>query len=308
MSAQSPTKFDQIKTVDPKATKATKALYANLKKLSKDHILFGQQDALAYGVHWREWHEWRSDVQDVCGKSPAVYGWDMSKLGRYEYNIDTVNFEQIQGWMKGVFRGGGINTVSWHFDNFVNGKTSWDTGENVVAAILPGGEFHEAYKAKLDLFADFVRGLRVGLVFRRDIPIIFRPFHEHTGNWFWWGKKHCSTEEYIALWRFTVEYLRDEKGMHNLLYAYSPDIFKNKKEYLARYPGDDYVDILGFDDYHDVGKGGKTKNLIKRLRMLVEMAQEKDKVAALTETGFETIPNKTWWTEKLLNPIKNDPV
>ena len=300
-------RYAKINTVDSSATKATKALFANLKQLSKTNILFGHQDALAYGVEWKEWHKQRSDVKDVCGKHPAVFGWDLSKLGKYEHNIDSVDFEQMKGWMKEVYKMGGINTVSWHFDDF-HGGDSWTVGTNVVKTILPGGSKHAAYKAKLDLFSDFIKDLRVGFIFKKDIPIIFRPFHEHTGNWFWWGKKHCSVEEYKALWHFTVKYLRDEKGLHNLLYAYSPDIFEDKAHYLERYPGDEYVDILGFDDYHDVGKGGKIEDLTRRLRMVVELAEEKDKVAALTETGFEAIPNDTWWTNTLLKHIKSDPI
>ena len=301
-------KYDQIQTVDRNATKETKALFANLQKLSKEHILFGQQDALAYGVMWRDWHKWRSDVNDVCGKFPAVYGWDMSKLGKYAHNIDTVNFEHMKEWMKEVYRNGGINTISWHFDNFANGKSSWDTGEKVVATILPGGENHAAYLEKLDLFADFVDDLRVGFIFKKAVPIIFRPFHEHTGQWFWWGKGHCTPDEYKALWRFTVTYLRDVKGLHNILWAYSPDVFQDKTHYLECYPGDEYVDILGLDDYHDFSEHGEVSDLIERLRMLVELAQERNKVAALTETGLEKIPIDNWWTEHLLAAIKKDPV
>ncbi|MEM6380058.1 MAG: glycosyl hydrolase, partial [Bacteroidota bacterium] len=170
-------KYAKIKTVDAKATKQTKALYANLKRLAKTNILFGHQDALAYGVEWKEWHKSRSDVKDVCGKHPAVFGWDLSKLGKYSHNIDTVDFEQMKGWIKEVYKMGGINTISWHFDDF-HGGDSWTVGKNVVKTILPGGTKHQAYKAKLDLFVDFVKDLRVGFIFKKDIPIIFRPFHE----------------------------------------------------------------------------------------------------------------------------------
>lgn len=298
----------EFKLADKNATKETKALYANLRTLAEKHILFGQQDGLAYGVNWKTWHKKRSDVADVCGKFPAVHGWDMSKLGKYDHNIDTVDFEHMKAWMKTVYRSGGVNTVSWHMDNFFNGKTSWDTGDKVVAEILPGGTKHEIYKEKLDLFADFVKDLRVGFIFKKDVPIIFRPFHEHTGSWFWWGRAHCSPEEYKSIWRFTVQYLRDEKGLHNLLYCYSPDIFEDKAQYLERYPGDEWVDVLGFDDYHDLSEKGNSEHLVNRLRMLVELAEEKNKIAALTETGQESIPEENWWTERLLNPIKSDPV
>ncbi|MEL6867320.1 MAG: glycosyl hydrolase, partial [Bacteroidota bacterium] len=300
-------RYSTIKTVDPKATKATKALYANLKKLAKTKLLFGHQDALAYGVTWEDWHKHRSDVEDVCGQHPAVVGWDLGKLGDSPHNLDTVDFEHMKAWIKKVYKMGGINTISWHMDNFYGGST-WDVGNKVVAALLPGGEKHAAYLAKLDHFANFVRDLRVGFIFKKKIPIIFRPFHEHTGSWFWWGKGHCSPEEYKALWRFTVEYLRDEKGLHHILWAYSPDIFNDKAHYLECYPGDEYVDILGLDDYHDMGANGHPEDLTKRLRMVVELAQEKDKVAALTETGLESIPQANWWTDTLLRSIQADPV
>lgn len=303
-----PTEWPWSKLVDPQATPATRALYANLQNLSGKKIIFGHQDALAYGVNWKNWHKRRSDVHDVSGKHPALVGWEFSKLGKYPHNIDSVDFAQMQGWIRQVYRMGGINEISWHFDNFVNGLSSWDVGDNVVAAILPGGVYHEAYRDKLDRFADYIHATRTGFFKKKDIPIVLRLFHEHTGAWFWWGQPHCTPEEYKTLWQFTVHYLRDVKNMHNILYCYSPDVFRDKAHYLECYPGDDYVDILGFDDYHDLGTNGHTEDLLRRLRMLVELADEKGKIAALTETGQEGIKDPEWWTQKLLEPIKSDPV
>lgn len=303
-----PNRFEMINTVDPEATRETKALFTNLRTLASERLLFGHQDALAYGVEWKEWNQCRSDVADVCGMHPAVVGWDVSKLGQRSYNIDTVDFVAMQNWIKEVYRMGGVNTISWHMDNLLTGGDSWDQGKNVVRAILPGGERHADYVAKLDLFADFVAELRVGFLFKQDIPIIFRPFHEHTGRWFWWGQPHCSPEEYKALWRFTVSYLRDEKGLHNLLYCYSPDRFRDREHYLECYPGDEWVDILGLDDYHDVSVWGSSKDLVRRLRIVVELAEERGKIAALTETGQEKISDEDWFTQRLLGPILEDPV
>ena len=301
-------RYALIKTTDANASQPTKALFDNLKNISKEKILFGHQDGLAYGVGWNDWHKKRSDVKDVCGKYPAVFGWDMSKLGLTSYNIDSVDFQQMKDWMKEVYKMGGINTISWHMDNLANGGSSWDVQDSlrVVASILPNGKNHEAYKKKLDHFVDFVNDLEVGFIFKEKVPIIFRPFHEHTGSWFWWGAKFCTPDEYKSLWKFTVKYLRDEKGLDHILYAYSPDIFKDEAHYLERYPGDEWVDILGLDDYHDVGLSGHIEHLTERLRTVVKLAEEKDKVAALTETGFESIPQATWWTDKLLNGIKKD--
>lgn len=301
--------FQQLKVVDNKANKATKCLYFNLKKIAPDHILFGQQDALAYGVGWKDHHDFRSDVNDVCGSFPAVFGWDVGRIGRSEYNLDSVKFDNMKKWMCQVYERGGINTVSWHIDNLFTGSHSWDVGEKVVASILPGGEKHDLYLAKLDALANLFDDLKVGGLFKKTkVPIVFRPFHEHTGSWFWWGQPHCTPEEYKELFRFTVRYLRDKRGLHNILYCYSPDVVRDREHYLECYPGDDYVDILGLDDYHDVNPLHDQSELTRRLKIVVELAEEKDKLAAMTETGYEAIPQSDWWTTVLLNSIKADPV
>ena len=68
-------------------------------------------------------------------------------------------------------------------------------------------------------------------------------------NYFW---ENCSEAEYIQLWQFTVNYLSEEKEVNNLLYAYSPDKIDTVEVYLYGYPGDEYIDILGLDNYGDL--------------------------------------------------------
>lgn len=303
---------------DPKATKPAQTLYQRLAMISKSHTLIGQQDALAYGVGRRSaTYAWRSDMADVCGKFPAVFGWDFGHLGLDGRNLDGVDFGYMKLWMSEVYRRGGINTVSWHMRNPLTGGDAWDTGLRVVKEILPGGSKQARYLSRLDRAADFITSLttpsdlalsRAGLLVHEKIPLIFRPFHEHTGSWFWWGQKWCSKEEFIQLWRFTVHYLRNEKGLHQLIYAYSPDRFNDRSHYLERYPGHDVVDVFGLDDYHDLGKNGKTTALVQRLRTIVELADEYGKLAALTETGYESIPEANWWTGRLSPALFQDPL
>jgi mannan endo-1,4-beta-mannosidase len=71
---------------------------------------------------------------------------------------------------------------------------------------------------------------------------------------------------------------------------------------------DDYVDVLGFDDYHSVRTPETREVLVQRLRTVVELAEKRNKVAALTETGVETVPDPNWWTQTLLAGIRSDPV
>ena len=136
--------------------------------------------------------------------------------------------------------------------------------------------------------------------------MILRPFHENNGNWFWWGKGRCTTEEYVQLWQFTVSYLRDSLQVHNVLYAYSTDMFETEQQYLERYPGDEWVDILGCENYWDFQGGASISNGIAQLRMLVRISDQRKKLAALTECGFNGIPVRNWWTQFLLKSIKED--
>jgi mannan endo-1,4-beta-mannosidase len=103
-----------------------------------------------------------------------------------------------------------------------------------------------------------------------------------------------------------VRYLREEKQLRHLLFAYSPDLFESEAQYLERYPGDEYVDLLGLDDYGDVGLSGDPAQLRRRLRMVAEMAEARGKLAALTETGQERVPQADWWTRVLIGHIEED--
>lgn len=286
---------------DKKATKETVNLYQNLMKLQHEGMMFGHEDALAYGHNWYG-KQGRSDVKDVVGEYPAVYGWELGhlELGD-EYSLDSVYFDNIQEWIKDVHKRGGVNTISWHLRNPLTGGSSWDTSsKKVVASILPEGEKHELFKSYLDELADFLLGLKTDD--GTYIPVLFRPFHEHTGSWFWWGKNLSSVEDYKALWRFTVDYLQNEKNIHHLLYTYSTDRFKTEEEYLERYPGDDVIDILGFDLYD---RGPDYPKVLRNCaEKVTTLAKEKNKIATVSETGGPIAENTTWWTETLLETLR----
>ncbi len=284
------------KPTDKKATRETVNLYRNLLQLQKKSLMFGHQDDLAYGHGW-VYEEGRSDVKDVCGDYPAVYGWELGhlELGN-AYSLDSVHFDKIQNWIKLVYERGGINTISWHLRNPLTGGTAWDvSSKKVVSSILPGGEKHDRYKQYLDKLADFMLGLKTDD--GTYIPVLFRPFHEHTGSWFWWGENLCSVEDYKALWHFTVSYLQNEKNIHHLLYSYSTDRFKTIDEYLERYPGDDVIDVVAFDLYDRSRKFLPTlKNCAEKVS---KYAKENGKIAAVSEAGGPIDKNIEWWTEVL---------
>lgn len=303
--------------VDPHATPETRALFVNLYRLAGRQVMFGHQDDLVDGVTWHD-EPGRSDVKEVAGSYPAVYGWDVGGIERgASPTLDRTSAGELRRLIVQTFERGGVNTISWHMSNPLTGGSAWDT-TRALATLLPGGSHHARYVRWLDRFADFVSSLRaVGPSGDTVlVPVIFRPFHEMSGSWFWWGARHARAEDYRRLWRFTVEYLRDVRGVHNLLWAYSTNALSEfpRNAYWTWYPGDAYVDILGFDDYFTL-QGGYDHTLrhpvarmTEYLRWLVQQADARGKIAALTETGYEGIPDPTWWTNKLLAAIEGDSV
>lgn len=296
----------EISPADKNATKETMALYRNLFKLKEKGYMFGHQDDLAYGVKW-SYEKGRSDVKDVTGDYPAIYGYDLSGLEENNANnIDGVPFKKMREYIKDGYARGGVITLSWHFHSPLGAaKSAWDTTHGTVASVLPGGANHELFKKWLDAGAKFISSLKGA--HGEAIPIIFRPFHELTGSWFWWGKNECTDFEFITLYRFVVYYLQHEKDLHNLLYAYNTsDNFKTEEEFLKRYPGDDIVDVLSFDayQYDDPAKSDWfVKNVNNLLAIIEKTATERNKLTALAETGYEAIPYAEWWTQKLQKAI-----
>jgi mannan endo-1,4-beta-mannosidase len=302
--------FSQVKPgtlIDKKATPETRSLYSYMQAVAGNYILFGHQDATVYGHGWYG-DPGRSDVKSVTGSHPAVIGVDFSGLsGRPDSQIALAK-NSLRKTIADTYNRGGISTDAWHFNNPVS-KTNfyWNDSTAIAAVknIIPGGSHHEQYKVILHTIGDFaksVKGNDSALV-----PMIFRPYHEFDGDWFWWGKGHCTKDEFVSLWQFTVSYLRDSLGVHNFIYAFSPDCrFKNEDDYLERYPGDAYVDLVGFDDYADFGRDGKydLKAAARRLQVVNNYAKKAGKLAALTETGLESLPNDTWWMETLLKTLK----
>lgn len=283
--------------VDTLATPETVALYANLKGVSSQGVLFGHQDDTAYGIGW--WAEpGRSDVKAVVGDYPAVYGWDLGDIHQ-QANLDGVNFLQMIDWIKAAYARGGVITISMHLDNPVTGGNAWDNTP-AVPSILPGGSHHGQYLSTLDLIAAFLDSLKMPS--GTHVPVIFRPYHEHNHTWPWWGKGSCTVDEYNALWRMTVEYLRDAHQLHHLLYAISPQEIESAEEYFERYPGDDYVDILGLD-YYQLNTPASILKLGATLHLLATLAEERGMVSALTEVGIEQVPITNWWTAYLLGAI-----
>ncbi len=277
----------QYRLSDTQATKETAALYRNLSEAQQKGYFVGHQDDLAYGVYW-QYVQGRSDVRETTGDYPAVYGWELGdiELGK-DRNLDGVSFDKMRQYILEGYRRGAIITISWHANNPITGGSAWDVSNTSVQSIFPGGGHYRTFTSYLDKVADFLLTLKGDR--GEAIPILWRPWHEHTGTWFWWGAKSCTDEDYVKLYQFSLDYLKN-KGLHNLISVYNTGIeFASSEEYLKRYPGDHYVDMFSFDSYQrgEVSVGREyAKQLDRWMTVMTEAAAAHGKLSAIGEIGY----------------------
>ncbi len=344
----------EVSLVDAEAIEATKNLYAYLEAVGKsDSVIFGHQNDTHHKAGSKEDGFSNSDTKDVTGSIAGVVGIDtLSLTGNEASDWDTPYEERINKVVqitKEAAAEGAIVTLSAHMPNFAlidekvkkfeeNGKTGdkqetlgyWETdgkkiynfsgytpGElsgNVVERIMPGQDLNYLYTAYLDMVADYAKAVEGD-----GITILFRPLHENTGSWFWWGAAFCDETAYINLYRYTVDYLKETKDVHNLLYVYGPGSeAESAADYAVRYPGDAYVDMIGYDLYHSTptqeNEAAYLANVKKQNSILREFAAEHHKLYAITETGVANgkialLPSGNEvqdWYMKLLEAVSED--
>ena len=320
-----------VKLVDSDATQATADLYAYLQGIGKtDKVLYGHQNDTHSKAVYKGGSD--SDTKDVTGSLAAIDGIDGLTFTGAELGLTdeekasglTYTKKAAQIGAKSA-KEGSIITLSCHMPNFAlvaekgkNAEGKYDysgytpnvTNGNVVERIMPGGDLNEAFTGYLDLVADFAQNMKDDN--GNSIPVLFRPFHENNGSWFWWGAAFCDPQAYKNLYAYTVSYLRDQKNIHNFLYVYSPNgPFENQETYLSRYPGDDYVDVLAFDMYEnepveDASQDPWMQSFKETIDLVQGIADKKGKLSAVSETGIifngGGMPltgnkNKTWYSD-----------
>jgi mannan endo-1,4-beta-mannosidase len=308
----------QVDLVDDEATDATRSLFAYLRDVRGQGMLFGHQHTTDYGETFAERDGTSSDVLAATGDYPAVFGFDTliiegrERPGRLD-NTREENALILADSIREAHDVGAISTLSVHMENFVTGGDFYDTSGDTLRAVLPGGSHHDDLVEYLDLIA-----LAADNAVDENgdlIPVLFRPWHENAGSWFWWGAAFGTPGEYRELFRFTVEYLRDVKGVHNFLYGFSPGsgFGGDAETYLRTYPGDDFIDLLGYDVYDEAASPAFLDGLTTDLAMIADLADERGKISALTEFGITggvqpdgENANPTWYTD-VLGAIEADP-
>ncbi len=291
--------------VDNKVATPASVLQKRLQKLQKRGIMVGHQDDTMYGTTWK-WEEGKSDVLLTVDDYPAVMGFD---LGRLELdgkeNLDGVPFDRMRKDILAQHARGGIVTLSWHPWNPVTGENAWDPKGDAVKEVLEGKQ-KEKFESWLGKVATFINSLQTCC--GEKVPVIFRPWHEMNGGWFWWGANSCTPQQYVALYKKTYERLK-AASCDNLVWAWSPNLgdAKTVDAFLERYPGNDVVDMVGVDIYEfDGNDANYAKNLKETLDVMVEAGKKTGKMVALTETGCRGIAQKKDWFTKTLLPVIKD--
>ncbi|XP_046583561.1 mannan endo-1,4-beta-mannosidase-like [Haliotis rubra] len=263
----------QCEPIDQHATVETKNLYKNIKAMARNSskVMFGHHfdtmlgaqgghppylfqtlthDGNVQGYTFTEqqalsgYPDELSDTKGVTGQYPAVSSFDFSQFQDYQ-TVTTTYLAKL------AYARGQVITLSQHLNNPVTGGSPWvkqDSGDvrHTVKRILPGGDRNQKYKENLDKIADWALNLTDSS--GKLIPFIFRPLHEQNGGWFWWGlstQTQNTADDLKDLYKYIVTYLRDTRGVHNILYCVSPGSFKAKDDYLRVYPGDDFCRYHG---------------------------------------------------------------
>ncbi len=224
--------------------------------------------------------------KEKTGKYPAVCGVDLACYGLQIPFVNEATFNKMADELAEFAHEGGIVTASSHWANPA-GKTGTSDlcrgnlgrEEAWEELLTEGSELNTIWKAELLSDARFLRALG-----DRGIPVLWRPLHEQNGNWFWF----CITQQDYTLpgkymeraWRYVYDLYENKLGLTNLIWVFAPNITNNVNcNSMYCYPGDDVVDIVGYDWYsggkYEIDGDGKTHDILAATK----------KPVALTEFG-----------------------
>ncbi|WP_064637335.1 glycosyl hydrolase [Paenibacillus sp. AD87] len=295
---------------DSQATPETQLLMNYLTEVYGNHIISGQQEIYGGGNDGNTELEF-DWIHNLTGKYPAIRGFDF------------MNYNPLYGWEDGttdrmidwVNNRDGIATASWHINvprNFttyqLGDHVDWkeatykptETNFNTANAVIPGTKEYQYVMSTIDDLAEQLLILQ-----DNNVPVLFRPYHEAEGNgglngegaWFWWAS--AGADVYKQLWDMLYTELTETYGLHNLIWTYNSYVYNTSP---AWYPGDEQVDIVGYDKYNTIynrtdGLSGVPNEdaITSIFYQLVDLTGGK-KMVAMTEN--DTIPSVQNLTEE----------
>ncbi|MBQ2954040.1 MAG: beta-mannosidase [Clostridia bacterium] len=251
--------------INPNATQEARQLMIFLCDNYGRNVISGQQcQAGAYGLDNQS--IWRA----TGGTYPAVLGMDVGNYSPSRARAGdqpTVTESAIEYWEKH----GGIITLSWHWyaDERYGAAFYTDSTTFSLAKAMNGQD-----PAGYQMLLDGIDTIAVQLLRLQDagVPVLWRPLHEASGGWFWWGAS--GPEPYLELYKLMYDRLTNHHGLNNLIWVWNG-------QDAAWYPGDEYVDIIGEDIYP--GEKVYTSQAARFIRAL--SYTDARKLIALTENG-----------------------
>ncbi len=267
----------ETRPCDKNATQEVRELLAYFNSIEGKQIIAGQHTQ-------SKPMEEVAKIEEVTGKKPALCGFE---LLAYSPNINRESatkecldeVDAAAGTMEEALafgESGGLVTLTWHWYSPIGGKdksfyamnTDFDAGK----VLIEGTKERQAFFHDMDVIAEILRAFQ-----DRNIPVLWRPFHEAEGNWFWWGVKGADVVQ--GLWKTMFDYYTSEKNLHNLVWVWNCP----KKDY---YVGDAYCDILSRDIYPKPHEHTSLKKEYEELKAI-----SATKGIALAETGVIPDPD-----------------
>jgi mannan endo-1,4-beta-mannosidase len=277
---------------NPVASTSAKTLYAYLWSIYGKHTLTGQQEQNFAPEGPRLELDY---LQRTTGKQPALLGLDYIDP-RDERGVN----ERALQW----HRSGGIVSICWHWGaptvgtGYENSKRDF----NVSAALRKGSPENQAMMAQMAHVADLLAVLR-----DEDVPVLWRPFHEFSGEWFWWGKH--GAEAFKALWRLMYDFYTRERRLDNLIWVLG---YAGQNIDESFYPGRGFVDIAGADIYVDdhsnqAGMFAAVKGIVRDTVPICLHENGPIPDPATLGPSADWLWFMTWHTKWLTDPKQNAP-
>lgn len=268
-----------------KASENTKKLYSYLCETYGNAIISGQQEST-----WVSGEQYEFEyIYEATGKYPAIRGLDYMND-----DFEGVNRRAIEWYEKG-----GIVSICWHCGADFSG--SWDECKETditdwEKALTEGTDEYKALIDGMDKGAKALKELQ-----EKGIPVLWRPFHELDGDWFWWSRG--GAEDFKKLWALMYDRYTNYWGLDNLIWVLG---YSHKNEmYKEFYPGDEYVDIAGADSYDDGAHGDLFKAVKKTVKseklVCFHECGTIPTVAELKKENAEWLWFLAWHTEYLVD-------